>query len=300
MTSPLILLRVVEDAYAYFDRPISTADLLFWISFMKSMIEKEGIGDVRDRILLLDYKASQAKDDDDNEEAFKFEKEAASLITEVTADNALLYSNIHANLGTLYFMRDELDNARPHIEEGIRILQEFDLLYMHDAIPQTCLFAQLQAAYGNVEAALSILKKAGKVVAREISIYSTDYANIEETIGSILASAGKTRDAIDHFRKVLKAYAEIYEYDPYLETREKEERFVQKIVEAVEHTLGNVLPLFLSGYAAALCTAAPDGTMVIPKSTAGIAAEDSADNSGTDEADIEVNPEDIPWDYLDG
>ncbi|SHI50234.1 hypothetical protein [Pseudobutyrivibrio xylanivorans] len=88
--------------------------------------------------------------------------------------------------------------------------------------------------------------------------------------------------------------------DPYLETREKEERFVQKIVEAVEHTLGNVLPLFLSGYVAALCTAAPDGTMVIPKSTAGIAAEDSADNSGTDEADIEVNPEDIPWDYLDG
>ena len=40
--------------------------------------------------------------------------------------------------------------------------------------------------------------------------------------------------------------------------------------------------------------------MAIPKSTAGIAAEDSADNSGTDEADIEVNPEDIPWDYLDG
>ena len=210
---PLILLRVVEDAYAYFDRPLSTADLLFWISFMESMIEKEGIGDVRDRILLLDYKASQARDDDDNEEALKFEKEAASLITEVTADNALLYSNIHANLGTLYFMRGELDNARPHIEEGIRILQEFDLLYMHDAIPQTCLFAQLQAAYGNVDSALGILKKAGKVVAREISVYSTDYANIEETIGSILASAGKTRDAIDHFRNVLKAYAEIYEYD---------------------------------------------------------------------------------------
>ena len=74
----------------------------------------------------------------------------------------------------------------------------------------------------------------------------------------------------------------------------------EKIAEAVEHTLGNVLPLFLSGYAAALCTAAPDGTMVIPKSTAGITTEDSADNSGTDEADIEVNPEDIPWDYLDG
>lgn len=211
---PMILLRVVEDAYAYFDRPNTYVDISFWLSFMESMIEKEGIGDVRDRILLLDYKASQARDDDDNGEALKYEKEAASLITEVTADNALLYSNVHANLGTLYFMRGELDNARPHIEEGIRILKEFDLLYMHDAIPQTCLFAQLQSAYGNVDAALSILEKAGKVVAREISIYSTDYANIEETIGSILACAGKTRDAIDHFRNVLKAYAEIYEYDP--------------------------------------------------------------------------------------
>ncbi len=111
-------------------------------------------------------------------------------------------------------MRGELDNARPHIEEGIKILQEFGLMYMHDAIPQACLFAQLQAAYGNVDAALGILKKTGKVVEREISVYSTDYANIEETIGSILASAGKTRKAIDHFRNVLKAYAEIYEYDP--------------------------------------------------------------------------------------
>ena len=211
---PQILLRVVEDAYAYFDRPLSTADLQFWLAFMHDTIDKKGIGDVRDRILMLDYEASLSRDYDKNEEALKYEKEAASLITEVTADNALLNSNVHANLGTLYLMRGELDNARPHIEEGIRILQEFDLLYMHDTIPQTCLFAQLQAAYGNVADAIKILEKAGKAVAREFSEYSTDFADIEETTGSILVSAGRAKEATSHFRNVLKAYAEIYEYDP--------------------------------------------------------------------------------------
>ena len=88
--------------------------------------------------------------------------------------------------------------------------------------------------------------------------------------------------------------------DPYLETREKEERFVGKIVEAVEHTLGNVLPLFLSGYAAALCNTAPEGMMVIPKSTSGIVIKGGSDSSGTVVEEAEVNPEDIPWDYLDG
>lgn len=88
--------------------------------------------------------------------------------------------------------------------------------------------------------------------------------------------------------------------DPYLETREKEERFVQKIVEAVEHTLGNVLPLFLSGYAAALCTAAPDGAVNMPDCNFGIATKDVSDSGGTVVEKPEVNPEDIPWDYLDG
>lgn len=88
--------------------------------------------------------------------------------------------------------------------------------------------------------------------------------------------------------------------DPYLETREKEERFVGKIVEAVEHTLGNVLPLFLSGYAAALCNTAPDGVVNMSNCNSGIATKDVSDSSGTVVEEPGVNPEDIPWDYLDG
>ena len=35
--------------------------------------------------------------------------------------------------------------------------------------------------------------------------------------------------------------------DPYLETREREELFVKQIVDAVENSLKQALPLFLSG-----------------------------------------------------
>ncbi len=38
--------------------------------------------------------------------------------------------------------------------------------------------------------------------------------------------------------------------DPYLETREREEQFVNQIVEAVERSLEQALPLFLSGLTA--------------------------------------------------
>lgn len=40
--------------------------------------------------------------------------------------------------------------------------------------------------------------------------------------------------------------------DPYLETREREERFVDQIVSAVEHAMEKTLPLFLAGCMAGL------------------------------------------------
>ena len=42
--------------------------------------------------------------------------------------------------------------------------------------------------------------------------------------------------------------------DPYLETREREERFVDQILKAVEKSLEQYLPLFLSGLTAGMGT----------------------------------------------
>ena len=45
--------------------------------------------------------------------------------------------------------------------------------------------------------------------------------------------------------------------DPYLETREREELFVKQIVDAVEHSPKQSLPLFLSGLTAGMAQREP-------------------------------------------
>ena len=47
---------------------------------------------------------------------------------------------------------------------------------------------------------------------------------------------------VDYFDRYYRTQA-----DPYLETREREELFVKQIVDAVENSLKQALPLFLSG-----------------------------------------------------
>ena len=77
--------------------------------------------------------------------------------------------------------------------------------------------------------------------------------------------------------------------DPYFETREREERFVQEIVDAVSESLRQILPLFLAGCMTGLSSLQPasDPTLQLAQSET-IAAE----------APEETMPEDIDWDFL--
>ena len=52
---------------------------------------------------------------------------------------------------------------------------------------------------------------------------------------------------VDYFDRYYRTQA-----DPYLETREREELFVKQIVDAVENSLKQALPLFLSGLTAVI------------------------------------------------
>ena len=57
--------------------------------------------------------------------------------------------------------------------------------------------------------------------------------------------------------------------DPYLETREREEQFVNRIVAAVERAMKDALPVYLAGCMAGLSKAAP----VVPTQTPEAGAE---------------------------
>ena len=57
---------------------------------------------------------------------------------------------------------------------------------------------------------------------------------------------------VDYFDRYHRTQA-----DPYLETREREELFMKQIVDAVEHSLKQSLPLFLSGLTAGMVQREP-------------------------------------------
>ena len=57
---------------------------------------------------------------------------------------------------------------------------------------------------------------------------------------------------VDYFDHYYRTQA-----DPYLETREREELFVEQIVDAVENSLKQALPLFLSGRTAGMAQREP-------------------------------------------
>ena len=65
--------------------------------------------------------------------------------------------------------------------------------------------------------------------------------------------------------------------DPYFETREREEEFVDQIITAVEHAMEKALPVFLAGCMAGLSKAP---AVVIPPDT------------------LSDSDEDVDWDFL--
>ena len=79
--------------------------------------------------------------------------------------------------------------------------------------------------------------------------------------------------------------------DPFLETREREDRFVEQIVAAVESALAKALPVFLAGCAAGLSRSMPPATDVID--AAPPALKEVAKQLETSEADID-------WVFLNG
>ena len=63
---------------------------------------------------------------------------------------------------------------------------------------------------------------------------------------------------VDYFNRYYKN-----QDDPYLETREREERFVEQIVTAVENAMDRTLPLYLAGCMTGISQIAPGRCCII-------------------------------------
>ena len=128
-------------------------------------------------------------------------------MAEIKTDNALLVSNIQANLGGMYRESGNYIKAREHMEEAIALLRQYDLLAYHDSIPQVANYAMLLSAMGQPDKAIAVLDQVEKVVQEHNSAVCMDTAAIHEAMGNTYLITGNVEQATFQHRKSLAIYS---------------------------------------------------------------------------------------------
>lgn len=96
---------------------------------------------------------------------------------------------------------------------------------------------------------------------------------------------------LDYFSRYYRS-----QEDPYFETREREERFVQQIIDAVTESLQKTLPLFLAGCLTG-ASAIPMAHQTDDTRTGGNDPDPDATTTPEDGPDIPLSAS-IDWDFL--
>lgn len=213
-------LSFLEDVFPYMEKYHYTAGMELIIGKLSGLLTDETVGRSTDRAVLLDYRAAC---EEKTEKAIKLEKEAIALIPEISEENAHLVSNLYSNLGGLYKKAGKRDLAQQAMEQGLRILEQYDLLYYHDSIVQTANYAVLLTEMGQPEKGLSALKKLSRMIRDLNSDQTMDYATVQEAIGGICLATGDIRQATTHFKKALAIYEAVHNGEPdMIETKKQE------------------------------------------------------------------------------
>lgn len=221
-------LRFLEDTFAYMDKYHYEEGMKKVVVEIENLLNNSIIGTASDKALLLDYKAAMA---DQTSKAIKLEQQALELLTEINADNALLVSNLNANMGALYHKANKNDLAAYHMEQGISILEKYELIYMNQSIAQICNYAVLLHDMGESERGLSALRRCAKTVKEHNSELSSDYAAIQEAMGSINLACDRLDKAREHLQKALSIYEQLWSDEPQL-IEAKQEEILQQYAAA--------------------------------------------------------------------
>ena len=197
------------------------------------MTHSLSIGTDSNQALLLDFQAAL---ETKPEKAIKLEKDALAQIENITADNARLVSNLHANLGGLYRMNGHPDLAREHMEKSISLLDQFNLLHINDSIPQIANYAMFLTEQQEPERGISELQKLSGIIKEYHSDGCLDYAKVQENLGTIYLMTANHSKAKTHLKKAFKIYEKIWTDKP--EMIEAKYQEIQELYPQVGSFLG--------------------------------------------------------------
>ena len=210
---PTKYLLFLEDIFPYMEKYRYKTGMKEIIYEMKQLLKGNGNGADTDRALLLDYQACM---ETKPEKAIKLEKEALAQIKEITEDNAHLVSNLHANLGGLYRLNGQAALAKEHMEKGIFLLEQYQLLYTNDSIPQINNYAALLTELQEPERAMAALQKLAQIIKEYNSDTCLDYAQVQESMGNICLITANISQSKTHFKKAMKIYENVWADEPEL------------------------------------------------------------------------------------
>ena len=232
-------LLFLENAFPYMQKYDYKKGMKALLQELKCLLKSKGIGTDSDRALLLDFQATL---ETKPEKAIKLEKDALALIKEITEENAHLVSNLHSNLGGLYRMNSYPALAREHMEKGLFLLEQYNLLYTNDSIPQITNYAMLLTEQQSPEKGISVLQKVSKIIKEYNSDCNLDYATVQETLGIIYLMTANLPQAKTHFKRAFKIYEKIWADEP--EMIEKKCQEIQELYPQVGFFLGQQISNF--------------------------------------------------------
>ena len=234
-------LLFLENVFPYMDNYNYQKGMKAIIQELKNFLKRKDIGTDSDRALLLDFQTTlEIKP----EKAIKLEKDALAQIENITADNARLVSNLHANLGGLYRMNGHPDLAREHMEKSISLLDQFNLLHINDSIPQIANYAMFLTEQQEPERGISELQKLSGIIKEYHSDDCLDYAKVQETLATIYLMTASLSQAKSHFKKAFKIYEKIWADEPELIEAKYQE--IQELYPQVGFFLGQQISTFLT------------------------------------------------------
>ncbi len=204
-------LRFVEDAIPFAEKYRCQRGIVALVHEMEALLADSSSGALNDRALLLSYQAMCANSP---VAALRLQEQALILLTDITAENTLLASNIHANLGGMYRESGNYIKAKEHMEAAITLLRQYDLLACHDSIPQVVNYALLLSEMGQPDKAITVLEQVEKVVQEHNSAICMDTAAIHEAMGNTYLMTGNMEQAALQHRKCLAIYSALFPDQP--------------------------------------------------------------------------------------
>lgn len=142
-------------------------------------------------------------------------KQALTLLPDITEENALLVSNLNANIGGTYRMIGEYALAKQHMETAMHILEQHHLTEYHDCYAQIINYAMLLGDMGEPEKGLIGLKKAEQLI-QDVNPHSYDHGILLQAKGTLQLSVGDMDSALSNLRYSLHCFSSAFDGDEAL------------------------------------------------------------------------------------